>query len=116
MGRFRGRVRKIEREMETEFVTLEHEDGTVSRWPLGDEGFKEVFVHEYERGGRHFDGEDPGPAHPFVVALRTATNLEALMSEQGTVLGLWLGEDEIIRGLRERPGPPVRESSPGIYE
>ncbi len=102
--------------METEFVTLEHEDGTVSRWPLGDEGFKEVFVHEYERGGRHVDGEEPGPAHPFVVALRTATNLEALMAEQGTMLGFWVGEDEIVRGLRERPGPPVRESRPGVYE
>ncbi len=51
-----------------------------------------------------------------MVALRTATNLAALMSELGTVLGLWLGEDEIIWGLRERPGPPVRESSPGVYE
>ena len=113
VGRFRGRLRKLEREMETEMVTVEHEDGTVSRWPLGDALFDEVFVHEYKRGGRHFDGEEPGPAHPFVVALRTATNLEALMSEQGTVLGLWLGEDEIIRGLRERPGPPVRWNEDG---
>ena len=113
MGRFRGRLRELEREMETEFVTLEHDDGTVSRWPLGYEGFGEVFVHEYERGRRHVDGEEPGPAHPFVVALRTATNLEALMSEQGTVLGLWLGEDEIIRGLAERPGPPVEWNDEG---
>ncbi len=113
MGGFRGRVRRLEREMETELVTVEHEDGTKSRWPLGDEGFKEVFVHEYERGGWYLVGEQPGPAHPFVVALRTATNLEALMSEQGTVLGLWLGEDESIRGLRERPGPPVEWSEDG---
>ncbi len=103
----------FEREVETEFVTLEHDDGTVSRWPLGDEGFKEVSVHEYERGGRHFYGEEPGRAHPFVVALRTATNLEALMAEQGTVLDLWLEEDAIIRGLRERPGPPVEWNEDG---
>jgi hypothetical protein len=108
MGRFWGRIRKLEREMETEYVTVEHEDGTRSRWPLGDDGFAEVFIHETERGGRHFDGEDPGPAHPFVVALRTATNLEALMAEQGTMLGFWVGEDQIVRGLRERLGPPVR--------
>jgi hypothetical protein len=107
MGRFRGRLRRLEREMETELVPIEHEDGIVSRWPLGDDLFGEVFLHEHERGNRHFKGEDPGPAHPFVVALRTAANLEALMSEQGTMLGFWVGEDEIIRGLRERPGPPV---------
>lgn len=113
MGRLRGRIRNLEHEIETEYVTLEHENGTRSKWPLGDEGFKEVFVHEYERGGRLFDGEEPGPAHPFVVALRTATNLEALMSEHGTVLGLWLGEDAIIRGEAERPGPPVTWSEDG---
>jgi hypothetical protein len=109
MGRFRGRLRKLEREMETEMVAVEHEDGTVSRWPLGNEGFEEVFVHEYER----WTQEEPGPAHPFVEALRTATNLEALMSEHGTVLGHWVGEDEISRGLRERPGPPVRWNDEG---
>ena len=115
MGRFRGRVRKLEREIETALVAVEHEDGTASKWPLGDDLLKEVFLHEVERGGRHFDGEDPGPAHPFVVALRTATNLEALMGEQGTMLGFWVGEDEIIRGIRERPGPPVEEVKPGFY-
>lgn len=28
------------------------------------------------------------------------------MTEQGTMLGFWVGEDEVVRGLRERPGPP----------
>lgn len=109
MGRFRGRVRKLERAMETEYVTVEHEDGIRSKWPLGDEGFKEVFVHEYER----WTQDDLGPAHPFVAALRTATNLEALMAEHGTVLGHWVGEDAIIRGEMERPGPPVTWSEDG---
>ena len=112
MGRFRERLRKLEREMETVLVAVEHEDGTVSRWPL-DDLFMDVFVHETDRGGRHFDGEDPGPAHPFVVALRTAKNLEALMAEQGTMLGFWVGEDEIVRGLRKRPGPPVQWNEEG---
>ncbi len=26
----------------------------------------------------------------------------------------FLGEDQIMRGERERPGPPVRETSPGV--
>ena len=112
MGRFRGRVRKLEREMDTALVAVEHEDGTVSRWPL-DDLFEEVFLHETERGGRHFDGEDPGPAHPFIVALRTASNLEALMAEQGTMVGHLLGEDEIVRGIRERPGPPAKWNDRG---
>ena len=75
-------------------------------------------MHEYERGGRYFDGEDPGPAHPFVEALRDAAEgeVERLVPTQGTVLELWLGEDEIIRGERERPGPPARETSQGVYE
>lgn len=108
MGRFRGRLRKLEREMETALAAVEHEDGTVSRWPL-DDLFEDIFTREYGR----WTQDDPGPAHPFVVALRTATNLEALMAEHGTVLGHWVGEDAIIRGEAERPGPPVRWSEDG---
>ncbi len=77
MGRLRGRIRHLEHEIETEYVTLEHEDGTRSKWPLGEEDFKEIFLHEYGR----WTQDDPGPSHPFVVALRTATNLAALVSE-----------------------------------
>jgi hypothetical protein len=64
------------------------------------------------------ESEDPGPAHPVVEALRGTTDAELRrpMSEHGTVLGAWLGEDEIIRGERERPGPLVREASPGVYK
>jgi hypothetical protein len=53
-----------------------------------------------------------------VKALRNAAEgeVERLVPMQGTVLELWLGEDEIIRGERERPGPPVQETSPGVYE
>lgn len=66
-------------------------------------------MHETRRG-RHYFGEDPGPAHPMVEALRKAApgELEQLVSTQGTMILHWLGEDEIIRGERERPGPPVK--------
>ena len=113
MGGFRGRLRRLEREMKTDLVIVRDEDGTVSKWPLGDDLFREVFLHEHGRGSRYHDGEDPGPAHPCVVALRTATNLDALMAEHGTVLGFWVGEDEIVRGPRPRPGPPVTWSEEG---
>jgi len=78
----------------------------------------ECFLHEHERGNRHFDGNDPGPAHPFVEALRDAAEgeVERLVPTQGRIILTFLGENEIIRGERERPGPPVRETSPGVYE
>ncbi len=74
--------------------------------------FPECFLHESERGRRHFEGEDPGPAHPFVEALRNAKagEVERLVPTQGTIITLWLGEDEIIRGERKRTGSPVRET------
>jgi hypothetical protein len=38
------------------------------------------------------------------------------MPTEGTMILHFLGEDQIMRGERERPGPPVRETSPGVYE
>jgi hypothetical protein len=122
MGRIRGWVKRLERASREEFIEIPQADGTVKRFATGRDGelWGEVFIHEYERGRRHYEGEDPAslPAHPVVEALRSTsdTDLATLMSEHGTILGHWLGEDEIIRGLRERPGPPVRETSPGCYE
>lgn len=75
-------------------------------------------MYEMERSKRHYFGEDPGPAHPFVEALRNAREgeLERLVPTRGTIIGHLVGEDEIIRGERKRPDPPVVESSPGVYE
>ena len=42
--------------------------------------------------------------------------MERLVPMQGTMIEHWLGEDEVLRGERERPGTPVRETSPGAYE
>jgi hypothetical protein len=53
-----------------------------------------------------------------VEALRDAAEgeVERLVPTQGTIILHFLGEDEIIRGERERSGPSVREASPGVYE
>lgn len=112
MGRLRGWMRRLEREAEENLIVVEHEDGTTSKFREEDV-FLGAFAHESERGRWHHFGENPGPAHPFVVALRTATNLDALVAEQGTMVGFLAGEDEIIRGLRERPGPPVTWNDEG---
>jgi hypothetical protein len=98
----RDKLRRLERDADKRAVIVEHEDGTTSKFT--EEDVRDAFLHEYHRGGRRYDGEEPGEAHPFVVALRTATNLDALMGEQGTMVGFMLGEDEIIRGVRERGG------------
>jgi hypothetical protein len=110
----RDKMRRLERAAEEELITFELEDGTVARFPQ--RAFTECFLHEYERGRRHLNGEDPGPAHPMVDALSKAKNLEAIMREHGTMMGAFVDEDAIMRGEMERPGPPVKEVRPGHYE
>ncbi len=110
----KGRLRRLERETTQDLITFELQDGTTARF-AEDEVWPSCFKHEYERGRRHFDGEDPGVAHPFVVALRNAApgEVERLVPTQGTIIELWIGEDRIIRGERERKGPPATENAPG---
>jgi len=113
MGGVRGRLRKLELATVQDMITFELLDGSTARFSENDV-WPSCFIQEYQRGRRHFDGEEPGPAHPFVEALRNAApgEVERLVPTQGTVLTLWLGEDAIIRGERERPGPPVTENAP----
>jgi hypothetical protein len=110
----RDRLRRLERAADEELITFELKDGTVARFP--ERAFTECFMHEYERGRRHHDGEDPGPAHPMVDALRDAKDLQAIMREHGTMMAAFVDEDAVMRGEREQPGPPARETSPGVYE
>lgn len=112
-----GRLRRLEKDAEQEAITIRLKDGTTARF-YEEEVWPGCFLHEYERGKRHYFGEAPGAAHPFVEALRNAADgeLERLVPTQGTVIAMLLGEDEIIRGERERPGPPVKATSPGCYE
>jgi hypothetical protein len=112
----KDRLGRVERMARGEAIDIRQRDGTTRRFYEPD--YMECFLHEYERLRKHFDGEDPGPAHPMVEALRGAADgeLERLVPTQGTMILHWVGEDEIIRGERERPGPPVRETSPGVYE
>ena len=104
----RDRLRKLERASARDLIAFELQDGSTARF-YEDEVWPGCFMHEFERGRRHFNGEDPGPAHSFVEALRSAKpgEVERLVPTQGTIITLWLGEDEIIRGERERRGAPV---------
>jgi hypothetical protein len=112
----RDKLRRLSRAVERDMIVFTLHDGTVARF-YSDE-FATCFVHELERGRRHYFGEDPGPAHPMVEALRHVSEEEMarIVTTHGTAIAHFLAEDEIMRGLRERPGPPVRETSPGVYE
>ena len=83
--RIRNRLRHLEQAAAERLITIELEDGTVARFTP--DVWEEVFVHEWERWGKDHDGEDPGPAHPVVEALRKAKDLKELMREHGTMLG-----------------------------
>lgn len=93
----RDRLRRLTREAEREMIAFTLVDGTVKRF-YADE-FMDCFVHEMARGRRHYFGEDPGPAHPIIEALRHVSEAELarIVSEQGTMLGHLVGEDERIR-------------------
>ena len=112
----KDKVRRLARVVEREMITFELEDGTTACFYS--EEFMECFIHETERGRRHYFGEEPGPPHPIIEALRKVSDEEMrrVLGEHGTLLGCLFGEDQIIRGERECPGPPVRETSPGVYE
>lgn len=113
----RGRLRRLQRKTERDMIVFTLRDGTQARF-YEDEVFPGCFLDEFERGGRHYEGEDPGPAHPFTEALRDAApgEVERLVPMHGTIISFWLGEDQILRGERARPGTPTRGVRPGVYE
>jgi len=113
----KNRLSKLRKATEHRTFVVRLRDGAEARF-YEDELFPEAFVYEFERGRRHSSGEDPGPPHPVIKALRQAEDgeLARLMREHGTMVGTMVAEDSIICGERERPGPPVVETAPGVYE
>jgi hypothetical protein len=112
----KDKLRRITRMAERETISFKLKDGSVARFH--EDEFTECFLHESARWRRHYFGEEPGPAHPIIEALRRASGeeLSRVFSENGMILQHLVGEDQIIRGERERRGSPVRETSPGVYE
>lgn len=109
-----SRVRKLELEAEEYLIDIPQMDGTVQRFP--EDSVTEAMVSHFERGRAHLDGtpyEDLPPPHPLVEALRGARDLDTLVGTHGTVISFLLGEEEILRGERERPGPAVTWNEEG---
>ena len=113
----KNRLTKLLKATQHRTFVVRLRDGTEKRF-YEDELLPEAFVFEFERGRRHGNGEDAGPPHPVIESLRQAEEgeLARLVDEYGTMVGILVAEAAIISGERERPGPPVTETAPGVYE
>lgn len=69
----KSRIRRLERAAEKDMITFKLRGGSEARF-YHNEVWPACLLHEHKRSGRHFDGEEPGPAHPFVEALRSAVD------------------------------------------
>ncbi len=103
----RDRLKRLTRAAERETIAFTLTDGTVKRFY--EDEFMDCFVHEMARGRRAWNGEEPGPAHPIIEALRHVSEdeLERVIKEQGTMLGHLVGEDERI----QRGAGPIEDLS-----
>ena len=109
----RGRLKNLAREAGRGMIVFKLGDGTTARFHKAE--YLRCFIHETERGHRADGGEEPGPAHPMIEALRNVSDDEMarVMRDHGTLLGELVDEDAIIRGERERPGPRVEWNDAG---
>jgi hypothetical protein len=56
----RDRLRKLQKAAERDAISVRLRGGRTARF-YQDELGPDLFLHEWDRGGRHFTGEDPGP-------------------------------------------------------
>ncbi len=103
----KDRLRQLTRAAERDMITFELEDGTTARFY--EDEFWDCFVHEFARDRRAWNGEDSGPAHPIIEALRHVLEeeLQRVIREQGTLLGHLVTEDERIQS----GGGPIKDLS-----
>ena len=103
----KDRMCRLTRAAEREMITFTLEDGTVTRFY--EDEFLDCFVHEFARDRRTWNGEEPGPAHPIIEALRHVSEeeLQRVIREQGTMLGHLVTEDERI----QRGAGPIKDLS-----
>jgi hypothetical protein len=109
-----NRLRKLQEEAEGYLMAIPQADGTVERFHA--DAVMEALLSHYYRGRAHLEGtsyEALAPAHPLVEALRGAEDLDALAKTHGTIVAFLVAEEEVLRGERERPGPPVTWNAAG---
>ncbi len=104
---FRDRLRRLTRATERETFAFTLRDGTIKRFY--EDEFWECFVHGFARDRRAWFGEEPGPPHPIIEALRHVSEdeMQRVLGEQGTMLGHLVTEDERI----QRGASPLKDLS-----
>lgn len=105
----------MEREADADMIAVPQRGGGVKRFPQ--QAIGDALVRTVNRSRAHDAGElDTAPRpHPFVEALMNAPEdaLQAMTAEHGTGFLLILGEEEILAGKKERPGPPCEWNDSG---
>jgi hypothetical protein len=94
----RDRLRRLQKVANAELVTAELRGGTTVRFSSDE--LPNAFLNLMNRMRAAHRGALPPPAHPFIEAVLHATeeSVEGLVSNQGTWVGLILGEEPITRG------------------
>jgi hypothetical protein len=102
----KDKVRRLEQLAEGRLVSVELEDGSVIRFDP--DLIVECFSNVMQR--IRADEDEPTPErHSFIDTLARVRDKESFERDYGNWVGLIVAEDEVLRGLRERRGPPVRE-------
>ncbi len=96
IGGLRGRLRKLRREMEAELLVVSM--GMAPRTSSQRSRLWRRSCMRWSETAGTISGKAPGLTHPFIVALRTVMNLDAIIVEQGTMVGHLLGEYRPRRG------------------
>jgi hypothetical protein len=100
-------VRLLEQLAEGRLASGELAEGSVVRFDP--DVSVECFLNVMQR--MRADEDEPTPErHPFMDMLARVRDKESFEREYGNWVGLIVAEDEVLRGLRERRGPPVREA------
>jgi hypothetical protein len=104
----RRRLRRAEKALEVDWIAVPQPDGSVKRFHP--DALVEAMTSSWSRMRASLDGEPLPEPHPLLEALYNAS--EKTVGELSEVHGVGLvgfvaGEEAVVRGDVERPGPEV---------
>lgn len=112
----KGRLKRAERLSGVDMILVPQPDGSVKRFHP--DALLDALVSSYDRGRAHLEGEPLPEPHPLLQALYSASEetVNELSEAHGMgMVGFMAGEEQIVRGDVERPGPEVTWNE-GEYE
>lgn len=104
----RARLKRAEKVAHVDMIAVPQPDGSVKRFHPDE--LIPAMVSSWERMRASLDGEDLPEPHPLLDALYNASEetVEELCEVHGEgMVGFIAGEEQIVRGDVERPGPEV---------